>query len=325
MENGRPANTPVAVIRKGTVGEQRTITGTLKDIADIAEEKGVKPPAIIVVGDVVKLREDLNWFEKRPLFGRRIIVTRAREQASEFMQNLAKLGAQCIEFPTIEVVPPESWEPLDKAVREVSSYDWVIFTSVNGVKFFLERLEKAGKDVRELKGVKIAAIGPKTASIWKSLQIIPDFVPHEYRAEAVVAYFEDQEIGGEKILLPRAAEAREILPEKLRQMGAHVDVVPAYKTIKPHGDISFVKELLKTGQVDMVTFTSSSTVRNFADMFKGEEKALREWLDRVAVACIGPITAKTAWGRGFAVHVMPSEYTIEGLTQKILDYFSTST
>ncbi len=324
MGHGRSPDTPVAVIRKGTVSEQNTVVGKLHNIHEIVQQRGIKPPAIIVVGQVVELRQWLNWFEKRPLFGRRIIVTRAREQASQFMHILTELGAECIEFPTIEVIPPESWSPIDRAIGQLSTYDWVIFTSVNGVRFFLERLKQAGKDVRELKGIKIGAIGPKTASVWETFGIVPDLVPKEYRAEAVVELLGKEGLNGKKILLPRAKEAREILPEKLREMGAHVDVVEAYRTVKPDANVNLVREMLSKGKVDMVTFTSSSTVKNFAEMFAGEEREVKEWLEKVAVACIGPITAKTAWGRGFAVHVVPDEYTIEGLTSKILDYYSPS-
>jgi len=322
MKYGRSSETPVAVIRRGTLPEQRTLVGKLEDIAQLAKENGIKPPAIIVVGDVVGLREELDWFEKRPLFGKRIVVTRAREQASDFLKELTRLGAECIEFPTIEVAPPLSWNELDRSIEALESYQWLLFTSVNGVKYFLMRLEVLGKDVRDLKGLKIGAIGPKTAETWHNLGIRPDLMPDEYRAEGVVASFEEHEIKGTRILLPRAEKAREILPEELRKMGADIDVVPAYRTIRPDHDTGSLREMFKKGGIDMVTFTSSSTVTNFVEMFKEDAQELQKWMARVTIACIGPITAKTAEENGFITNLVPSEYTIESLTDSIVQHFS---
>jgi uroporphyrinogen III methyltransferase/synthase len=240
------------------------------------------------------------------------------------MQRLAELGADCIQFPTIQVVPPESWEPLDRSIGRLREYHWLIFTSVNGVKFFLERLEVLGKDLRELKGIRIGAIGPKTARVWKRMGIRPDLVPEEYRAEAVIAGLRKESIRGDKILIPRAERAREILPDELRKAGATVDVVPAYRTIKPEQRTEEVAAMLSQGLVDMVTFTSSSTVANFVEMFGPERQGLGAWMEKVVVACIGPITAKTAKEHGFAVHVVPGEYTIDALTQRIAAYFRSS-
>jgi len=320
MEYGRSPQTPVAVIRRGTIPEQKTVVGTLATIAGAAETAGIKPPAIIVVGEVVGLREKLQWFEKRPLFGRRIVVTRAREQASGFLKTLSGLGADCIEFPTIEVVPPESWDPLDAAIRQLSRYDWLLFTSANGVKYFLERLDNGGKDVRDLRGLRIGAIGPGTAGAWSAMGIKPDLVPDEYRAEAVVEAMARFGVKGRKILLPRAVKAREILPEALREMGAEVDVVPAYRTVRPAHDVKRVEGMFERGEIHMITFTSSSTVTNFMGMFKGKEEKVREWMEPVIVACIGPITAKTAEKLGFQVDIMPPAYTIDSLTEAIVAY-----
>lgn len=320
MAHGRSPQTPAAVIQRGTFAGQRTVVGVLADIAMGAEEKGITAPAVIVVGDVVQLRRDLNWFEERPLFSKRIVVTRAREQASEFLKQLSALGADCIEFPTIEVVPPESWGPLDKAIQDLESYQWLLFTSVNGVKFFLQRLKALGRDVRQLKGVKIGAIGPKTASVWQDMGISPDLVPGEYRAEAVVESFKREEHKGISILIPRALHAREVLPEELRKMGARVDVVPAYRTIRPDEDTGRIRDMLKKGTIHMVTFTSSSTVTNFVTMFGGETE-LQDWMKGVAVACIGPVTAKTAEKHGLSVTLVAPEYTMESLTHAIVDYF----
>ena len=321
MAHGRDGDTPVAIIRQGTLPVQKTLTGKLQDIAQLAREADLKPPAVIVVGAVAGLRRELNWFEARPLFGRRIVVTRAREQASGFLERLGRLGADCIQFPTIQVVPPQSWEALDQAIQRLERYQWLLFTSVNGVRFFLRRLQAQGRDVRDLKGLKIGAIGPKTAQAWEDMGLRPDLVPDEYRAEAVVACFRERGTAGVRILLPRASEAREILPDELRRMGAEVDVVPAYRTVKPDHDTARVRRLFADGSIDMLTFTSSSTVSNFIEMFASEQEPLRGWVDRVAVACIGPITAETARRAGLPVHVVPEAYTVEALTAAIVRYY----
>ncbi|MDD5207381.1 MAG: uroporphyrinogen-III C-methyltransferase [Desulfobacterales bacterium] len=321
IRNGRPADTPVAVIQKGTVAEQKTIVGPLKDIGSIAREKGLKPPAIIVVGEVVGLRRQLAWFDKRPLFGKRIVVTRAREQASSFLAALSELGAECIEFPTIEVVPPSSFNGLDGAIADLERYQWVIFTSVNGVKFFFERLRFLGKDSRSLKGMRVAAIGARTGDAIKDNGIIPDLVPEEFRAESVVETFHKEDVEGLRILLPRAAQARELLPVELEKMGASVNVVEAYRTVKAHGDKSIVRNLMEEKQIHMVTFTSSSTVHNFVEAFDGEGDLFLRWMENISVACIGPVTAETAEKRGLKVSLVAGEYTIDSLTGSIVEYF----
>jgi uroporphyrinogen III methyltransferase/synthase len=320
MEHGRSPDTPVAVIRAGTVPAQRTVMGSLVNIADLAQGDKIKPPAIIVVGDVVSLRHDLNWFEQKPLFGKRIVVTRAREQASDFVARLSELGAECIEFPTIEVIPPPTWKELDRAIQNLETYQWLVFTSVNGVKHFFDRLEHSAQDTRNLKGIRIAAIGPKTADAIRGKGVRPDLVPEEYRAEAVVEAFRKHGVKDLKILLPRAAEAREVFPEELEKMGAAVDVVEAYRTVRPKGAKDEIRAMLEKGDIHMVTFTSSSTVSNFVAMFEDEGNRLLKWMEKVTVACIGPVTAKTAEGRGLSVQITPSDYTIEGLAMAILDW-----
>ena len=319
---GRSGDTPVAVIERGTTPEQRTVIGRLKDIAEKVRNEGVRPPAIIVVGEVVTLRRELDWFEQRPLFGKRIVVTRAREQASDFRAGLTRLGAECLEFPTISVAPPKSWDALDRALKRIEQYQWIIFTSVNGVKYFFERLRVLGWDTRELKGIMVGAIGPKTARALMARGIQPDLVPGEYRAEAIVEGLKAWKVRGERFLLPRASIAREALPMALVEMGAFVDEVPAYQTVTPDHDKARVKALLEKEDIDMVTFTSSSTVTNFLAMFKEEGGDLQKWMETVAVACIGPITARTAEEKGLTVSVIPGEYTIEALTGAILDHFS---
>jgi len=320
VAHGRAEETPAAVIRWGTTAEQQTVTGTLGNIGRIVEVAGIKPPAIIVVGEVVGLRQQLNWFEDRPLFGKKVVVTRAREQASDFRLLLEEKGAQCLEFPTIEVVPPTDWAPLDRAINRLKDYDWVVFTSVNGVRFFFHRLEQQGEDVRALRGLRIGAIGPKTAAAVAERGLQLDLVPSEYRAEAVIDALGREEVRGKKFLLPRAAKAREILPEKLNEMGARVDVVSAYETIRPPGKGEEVRRLLQKGDIACVTFTSSSTVENFAAMFPDED--LVSLVGHATVACIGPITAETAHRHHLEVKVMPAEYTIEALADEIVEHFS---
>jgi uroporphyrinogen III methyltransferase / synthase len=319
IAHGRPADTPVAVIRWGTTAEQKTVVGTLATIDGAVKRAQLKPPAIIVVGGVVRLREQLNWFEQRPLFGRCVVVTRAREQASDFKGLLQQCGAHCIEFPTIAIEPPASWEPLDQAVRQLSSYQWVIFTSVNGVLHFMRRLQAAGLDVRELKGVRLAAIGPKTAEALERCGLRLDLVPGEYRAEAVLKGLGPSAVQGQRVLLPRAVEARDLLPDTLRQWGARVDVVPAYQTVLPGHQSAEVLEALRQGQVHCVTFTSSSTVSNFFRMFQQDD--LLKALQGVAIACIGPVTAQTAEKYGLKIDILPEDYTIPALVDAIQDYF----
>ncbi len=321
MAHGRSPETPAAVIYRGTTPEQKTVVARLADIVTKVNEAQLEPPSVIVVGEIARLRSELNWFEARPLFGKRIVVTRARAQASRFLRSLADLGAECIEFPTIEIAPPESWEALDDAIRGLEGFEWLLFTSVNGVEHFFRRLELLQKDARDLKGVQIGTIGPETAQAVRSKGVRPDFVPTEYRAEAIVDQFRKWNLKGTRILLPRAARAREILPVELGRMGAEVRVVPAYQTVVPRHDAGRVHGLLAEGWIDLVTFTSSSTVTNFVEMLGLEKESLKELMSRVAVACIGPVTAETAREMGFSVAVTPATYTIEALTESIVQHF----
>lgn len=319
VQYGRDAKTPVALIRWGTRLSQQTVQGTLTDIVEKAREANLKPPVTIVVGEVVRLRERLSWFETLPLFGRKILVTRAREQAGEFSDLLAQNGAEPIEFPTIEVVPPRSFRMLDRAIKQLSQYHWAIFTSANGVQFFLERLRAGGKDIRALKDLKICAIGPRTAEEIQRFGVIVDLVPEEYQAEGVISGMGRRSLKGKRILLPRAAVAREILPRELARLGARVDVVTAYRTVKPMKSVKPVKKLLQAHEISVITFTSSSTVRNFAEMFT--KKELPGLLDKVTVACIGPITAETARYLGIKTDIMPKDSTIPAFVEAICEYF----
>jgi len=316
---GRDPKTPVAVIEWGTTSHQKTTLGTLETIPEEAAKSRVAPPAVIVVGEVVSLRAGLNWFESRPLFAKNILVTRAREQASSFVEELEDRGASCLEFPTIEIVPPESWEPLDSAIGRLSAYDWVIFTSVNGVDYFLERLTACGEDIRALHGASICCIGPRTAERLERLMVRVDFVPDKFRAEGLVEELLARGVKGKRVLIPRAKEAREILPDKLREAGAQVDVVTAYRTLKPEAPRQALAALFERGGIHLITFTSSSTVKNFADIFGGR---LPQMMKGVPVACIGPITADTAARVGLSCDIMPEDYTIPALVEAIVAYFN---
>ena len=319
MKNGRDPETPVALIRWGTLPEQETTIGKLANIGEVARSKKIKPPVIILVGEVVRLRDRLNWFERLPLFGKKILVTRSREQASDLSQRLRELGAVPIEFPTIEVIPPESWADADHCVEGIASYDWIIFSSANGVKFFVERLLALGRDVRDLKGPRVCAIGPKTAEALEALRVRVDFVPREYRAESIFEGLRKENLKGKRVLIPRAKGARDFLPGELKRAGASVDVVEVYRTVCPRENAEKVKELLREGAISAITFTSSSTVSNFGEMVGLNEA--QELTAGIPVASIGPITAEKAKDLGIETTVMAKEYTIPALVEALAEYF----
>lgn len=316
---GLPAGTPVALIRCGTRPDQEVLAATVGTIAELASERRFEPPAIAVVGEVVHLRERLRWFDTKPLFGRRIVVTRPRSQAAGFVELLEQQGAEVIQFPTIETVPLTSYEALDAALKEISIYHWLIFTSVNGVQYFFARLRAGQYDIRRLGNVRIAVIGPETARAVEALHLRVDAMPEEYRAEALVAVLGD--VRGQQILLPRAAEARAILPRELQALGAQVNEVAVYQTVQPqHIRTQELHAQLAEGKIDLVTFTSSSTVRNFIALFPDDEvKAL---LGTTRIGCIGPITADTAREYGLEVLIQPSTYTVPAFAAAIVEYFA---
>jgi len=315
MACGRPSHTPVAVVRWGTTSRQQTVTGTLADIGEKVAAAGIKAPALIVVGEVVKLRETMRWYENRPLFGKTVVVTRAREQASDLVVRLEALGANCLEIPTIEVVPPSTWDPVDRAIDNLAGYDWLVFTSVNGVGFFFERLFHRKKDARALSRARTAVIGPATAKRLADFGLASDIVPESFRAESVVAAFANEDMAGKRVLLPRALEARAVLPEALARRGAVVDEVAVYRTVAVDKGRADLLDALHHKQVDLVTFTSSSTVQHFKALLP--EKGLT-LMQGVKVASIGPITTDTALALGFGVDVTASRYTIDGLVEAIL-------
>lgn len=317
IAHGRSADTPAAVIRWGTKPEQKTLITTIgKAAADVAAAN-LKPPAIFIVGNVVKLRAQLNWFEKKPLFGKTIVVTRARAQASALTKRLETDGARVIEVPAIKIVPPASFTPLDKAIDEMTNYKWLIFTSVNGVLAFYDRLLKSGKDLRALAQLKIAAIGSETAAALKSRGICADIVPSAYKAEALIAAMTPHITPGDNVLIVRAKVAREILPEALRNMGAAVNVVPAYETVTDCPNLAILTQALKNSEIDLVTFTSSSTVTNLLDALGNDAPLLKN----VKTAAIGPITAATCQKRGLTTDIVAADFTISGLINAINNYY----
>jgi uroporphyrinogen III methyltransferase/synthase len=319
IENGWDPATPAALIRWGTMTRQRTVETNLGGMVEAAEAARIRPPVITVVGEVVRLRERLNWFEGKPLFGRRVLVTRAAEQAGAFTRLLEAEGAEPVVLPVIKTVPPRTRAPLDRAIKRLSGYDWIVFTSANGVRYFFERLYGLGRDVRELKGLKVCAIGPKTGEAVEALGIRVDLTPREFKAEGVIEALGRRRIRGKRFLLPRALKAREVLPEEIRRLGGTIDVVPTYMTVRPAKEAREVRGLLLEGSIDAVTFTSSSTVANFVSLFRKAE--VPGLLEKTRVACIGPVTAKTAEGCGIRVDIMPKDYTIEALVEAMSAFF----
>ncbi|MCH7616355.1 MAG: uroporphyrinogen-III C-methyltransferase [Chloroflexi bacterium] len=318
VANGRPETTPVAVIRWGTTPEQSTVTGTLADIAERVAEAGLTPPAITVVGEVVRLRENLSWFEDRPLFGKRVLITRTRRQASELARLLAAQGALPIELPAIEIEPVADTVPLAAAIDRLrdGGYAWCGFTSANAVELTFEHLAERGFDARSFGGTRVFAIGPATADALRSHGITADVVPDEYVAEAVVEAMRPHVSEGDGVLLPRAESARAELVTGLEALGATVDEITVYRAAVPSGPDPKVLAAIREGRIDIVTFTSSSTVRNLLAIL-GSDAAALKGESRPLIACIGPITADTARENGLTVDVMASEYTVEGLVEAL--------
>ena len=317
VASGMESETPAAAIAHGTGASQRTVSATLATIAQQVADAQLTAPAIIVIGQAAALRGNLAWMERRPLFGRRIIITRARATAASFARALRELGAEAIELPAIETAPPESYAALDRAIAQISSYNWIIFTAATGVDGLIARMADTGHDVREMAGASIAAIGPATAARLRRYGLRAAIVPAEYRAEAIATAIGPQRTSGARILIPRAQVAREALIDLLRNGGAAVvDVVATYQTVRPQPAVlDAVKRMLARGEIDLAAFTSSSTVSNFCAMV-GQDAARG-----LPAAAIGPITAETARASGLKVVVQPASYTVEALSAAIRDYF----
>jgi uroporphyrinogen III methyltransferase/synthase len=313
MANGRSGNTPAIVVRWGTRPDQETLTGRLATIADEIDKAHLKPPATVIIGEVVGLHEKLSWFEKLPLFRKKIVVTRAQDQAGELSGRLRSLGADAIELPVISIQPAQDPAALDRAIAHLGDYDWLIFTSVNGVRFFLERMDHSPHDLRSLKA-KICAIGPATRRAIEDLHLKVDLMPAEYVAESLVAAFASEQLKGRRILLPRAAVARDVIPTELSKLGAQVDVVEAYRNVVPEQASARAKEIFAGDKKpDWITFTSSSTVDNTI------AAAGRGALEGVRIASIGPVTSNTAQKHGLTVDVEARNYTLDGLIQALLE------
>ncbi|MCA9470787.1 MAG: uroporphyrinogen-III C-methyltransferase [Nitrospirales bacterium] len=319
LAEGKDPQTPVALIRWGTYLSQQSLTGTLADIVEKSNTVNVQPPTTIVIGRVVELRDRLNWFERRPLFGKRLLVTRPKHQAPQFSRLLEAFGAEAVECPTLEIVPPESWSPVDHAIANLSTYQWLILTSVNGVRAFMERLKHHGRDIRSLAGLRLCCIGPRTAEEAARYGILADVVPDEYQAEGVIDSMEKAGVVGQRILIPRAEVAREILPRRLREMGASVDLVTTYRAVLPTVQLETLKNRLASRSIHYLTFASSSTVRNFCGLFENQETLIR-LVEGATIACIGPITAETARECGLSVGVVAKSNTIPALAEAIVEH-----
>lgn len=312
MRHGRSGETPAVAVRWGTRPDQQTVSGTLATIADHIERADLKPPATVIIGEVVALRDRIDWFEKLPLFGRRIVVTRAADQAAEFSERLRALGADAIELPVIALEPPADPEPLDRAIEKLASYDWLIFTSVNGVRFFMDRLDQSPWDLRSLRA-RICAIGPATRKAIEALHLKVDVMPEEYVAEGLVKAFAAEDLAGKKILLPRAAIARDVIPVELEKLGAQVDVVEAYRNVVPRDAAARVRAIFDAEKKpDWITFTSSSTVKNLLAI------AGQDALNGVRIASIGPVTSSTLCAHGLKIDAEAKQFTIDGLIDAIL-------
>ena len=317
IERGRSRETPAMAVRWATRPDQETLTGTLASLPGLIARRGMKPPATIVVGEVVRLREKLDWYERLPLFGKRVVVTRAKGQADALSARLRELGAEAVEIPAIEIRPAADYGPLDRAIAELEAYDWLIFTSVNGVRFFLDRLDRSGRDLRALRA-KICAVGPATRAAVEALHLKVDLIGKEYVAEGLVAAFAPHEMNGRRALLPRAAVARDLLPLELARRGARVDVVEAYRTALPGEAAGRAREVFAAGRKpDFVTFTSSSTAKNLV------EAAGAAALQGVKAVSIGPVTTKTARELGIEVAAEARVFTIDGLIDRLIEMCET--
>ena len=313
LKHGRSGDTPAIAVRWSTRPDQETVTGTLATIAGRIERAQLKPPATVIIGEVAGLHARLAWFEKLPLFGQKIVVTRAADQAAELSDRLRSLGADAIEMPVISIQPPSDPAPLDRAIQHLADYDWLIFTSVNGVRFFLDRLDRSPHDLRSLKA-RICAIGPATRRAVENLHLKVDLMPSEYVAESLVAAFAKEQLKNRRILLPRAAVARDLIPAELARRGAQVDVVEAYRNVIPEDAAARARETFAAERrPDWITFTSSSTVRNCVAI------AGREALQGVRVASIGPVTSATVRKCGLSVDAEGAQFTLDGLVQAIFE------
>lgn len=324
MKHGRSPDTPVALVRWGTTPEQQTLVGSLENIAELVKQTKFESPAVIIVGDVVKQREALQWYEKMPLFGMRVLVTRARSQASEFAEKIEELGGEPCEFPVIEVRKPTAASMLDQinaCLHQAEGYDWLAFTSVNGVDYFFRALVEQGIDVRRFYRAKIAAVGPKTAEALQQRGLNVELQAGRYDAEGLVEALDGVMQQGERVLLPRGDLARSVLPQQLREKGIVADEISVYETVVAEQQDPIVLEWLKDQHIHMLTFTSSSTVHYLIKVLQhhGFEDPVA-LLSQYPIASIGPITSETIRQYGLTVTVEATEATIDSLTAALVVY-----
>jgi uroporphyrinogen III methyltransferase/synthase len=323
LTHGRSADEPTALIFSGTVAQQESIIATLDTIVAAVKSPQRRRAGILVVGRVVGLREHLRWFDAKPLFGRRILVTRPRDQAAEMVELIESLGAEAVEAPMIRVIPPEDYGPLDTACAEAGRFDWIVFSSANAVDAFMERLQASPLDLRALGGAKLCAVGPATTERLGKYGLKVDLVPEEYGADAIAhAFSASSRLAGLEVLIPRADIGREVVGDELRRQGANVTEVIAYRTtvVDPEreGEPDVYRMLLDR-RLDVVTFTSASAVRSFVRSFGAEQVA--DLLNSVAVASIGPVTAEAASQYGIHTTIMPLHYTVPALVDAIVTHF----
>ena len=317
VEYGRPPDTPVALVQWGTEPYQRTLVGTLANIADEAAAAGIGAPAVTVIGDVVKLRETIRWFDNRPLFGKRVLITRTRTQSSALSALLTQRGAIPVELPTIEIQPMENYAELDDALANAQRYDWAVFSSANAVDIVFDRLPALGIDARALHGVQIAAIGPATRRRLRERGIVADFMPSSFVADAAVNELGALGVEGKRVLLPQAQIARDTLRVGLARHGADVQSIAVYRTVTPQNTAERLQDILADG-IDIATFTSSSTATNLVELMGGNTDALKN----ATIACIGPITAERAAELGFAIDIVSEKHTIPGLVSAVESHFT---
>ncbi|MEW6352564.1 MAG: uroporphyrinogen-III C-methyltransferase [Thermodesulfobacteriota bacterium] len=317
ISHGKPPGTPAALVRWGTTSRQESLVSTVASIPDDAHARGFKPPSVLVVGHVVSLHRELGWFERKPLFGKRVLVTRAREQSRKMADRILELGGEPVLFPTIRILPPVDLAPLDASIARIGSYDWVVFTSVNGVDRFFERFLQVRDDIREMAGPRIGAIGPVTADRIRARGIKVERVAKEFTAEGVLELLSGDDVRGKRFLIPRAEKAREILPQGIAELGGEADVVPVYRTGLPDdAEVARIRGMLERGEIDVITFTSSSTVSHFVEMVGLD--AARRLQEGVLVASIGPVTSETIRHNGLPLGVEAESYTVDGLLEALV-------
>ncbi|MDR2826010.1 MAG: uroporphyrinogen-III C-methyltransferase [Deltaproteobacteria bacterium] len=316
LQAGMPPKMLAAVIHHGTTPSHRSLVSTVKNLPADVKKRGFTAPALIIIGKVVKFRDQLNWFEKKPLFAKGIVVTRARDQFSDIAALLSEQGANVIQFPTIEIKALPDYSEVRKAIAHIGSYDWVAFTSVNGVKFFWEQLYALGLDTRVLAPCRIAAIGPATAQALKNMGVVANFIPERFVSESVVQGLTTLGIKDKRILIPRAVTTRDVLQKQLKAAGATVDVLHLYETMPSDANREELLELLEKGAIQCITFASSSTVDNFMKLLSAKE--LKQFPD-VRYACIGPITAQTLQKYGITCDFQPVHFTIQDLVKILVE------